>query len=109
MLYNKRKTIGVFAEKVKDEFQMRLCQGIIEEAELQGYNVTIFTNYGKYGQNNQHFIGDQMIWDLPCYEEFAGKEILSLSGGQHSRKSGGSSQLSCGKYDGDGRTYPAFY
>ena len=46
MLYNKRKTIGVFAEKVKDEFQMRLCQGIIEEAELQGYNVTIFTNYG---------------------------------------------------------------
>lgn len=36
MLQNKRKTIGVFAEKVKEEFQMRLCQGIIEEAELQG-------------------------------------------------------------------------
>ena len=77
MLQNKRKTIGVFAEKVKEEFQMRLCQGIIEEAELQGYNVAIFTNYGKYGQNNQHFIGDQMIWDLPCYEEFAGV-ILAL-------------------------------
>lgn len=77
MLQNKRKTIGVFAEKVKEEFQMRLCQGIIEEAELQGYNVAIFTNYGKYGQNNQHFIGDQMIWDLPCYEEFAGL-ILAL-------------------------------
>ena len=76
MLQNKRKTIGVFAE-VKEEFQMRLCQGIIEEAELQGYNVAIFTNYGKYGQNNQHFIGDQMIWDLPCYEEFAGL-ILAL-------------------------------
>ena len=77
MLQNKRKTIGVFAEKVKEEFQMRLCQGIIEEAELQGYNVAIFTNYGTYGQNNQHFIGDQMIWDLPCYEEFAGL-ILAL-------------------------------
>ena len=77
MLQNKRKTIGVFAEKVKEEFQMRLCQGIIEEAELQGYNVAIFTNYGKYGQNNQHFIGDQMIWALPCYEEFAGL-ILAL-------------------------------
>lgn len=77
MLYNKRKTIGVFAERVKDEFQMRLCQGIIEEAEQQGYNVTIFTNYGKYGHNNEHFIGDQMIWDLPCYEEFAGV-ILAL-------------------------------
>ena len=46
MLQNKRKTVGVFAEKVKEEFQMRLCQGIIEEAELQGYNVAIFTNYG---------------------------------------------------------------
>ena len=77
MLYNKRKTIGVFAERVKDEFQMRLCQGIIEEAEQQGYNVTIFTNYGKYGHNNEHFIGDQMIWDLPYYEEFAGV-ILAL-------------------------------
>lgn len=35
MLQNKRKTIGVFAEKVKEEFQMRLCQGIIEEANYR--------------------------------------------------------------------------
>lgn len=77
MFQNERKTIGVFTERVKEEFQMRLCQGIIEEAQKAGYNVTIFTNYGKYGHNNEHFIGDRMIWNLPDYKEFSGV-ILAL-------------------------------
>ena len=33
MFQNNRKTIGVFAEGVRYEFQRKLCQGIIEEAE----------------------------------------------------------------------------
>ena len=77
MFQNNRKTIGVFAEGVRYEFQRKLCQGIIEEAEKEGFNVAISSNYGKYGENNAHFFGDQMIWDLPEYEEFAGV-ILAL-------------------------------
>ena len=77
MFQNGRKTIGVFAERVKDEFQTRLCQGIIEEAQKEGYNVAVFANYGKYGHNNEHYIGDRMIWNLPDYQEFSGV-ILAL-------------------------------
>ena len=77
MFQNNRKTIGLFAEGVRYEFQRKLCQGIIEEAEKEGFNVAIFSDYGKYGENNAHFFGDQMIWDLPEYEEFAGV-ILAL-------------------------------
>ena len=43
MLHNKRKTIGVLAERVKDEFQMRLCQGFMEAAEQLVYYVAIFS------------------------------------------------------------------
>ncbi len=77
MFQNERKTIGVFAERVKDEFQTRLCQGIIKEAQKEGYNVAVFANYGKYGYNTEHFIGDRMIWNLPDYKEFSGV-ILAL-------------------------------
>lgn len=72
MFSNKRKTIGVFLERPTIEFQNLLCQGIISTAEKKGYNVAIFCPYGNYGKNDRHFAGDQMLFQLPQYEEFAG-------------------------------------
>ena len=59
MFQNNRKTIGVFAEGVRYEFQRKLCQGIIEEAEKEGFNVAIFfipfTKISKYIMNEKFY------------------------------------------------------
>lgn len=47
MFHNSRKTIGVFLERSASEFQNRLCQGIITGAKEIGYNVAVFSDYGK--------------------------------------------------------------
>lgn len=72
MFSNQRKTIGVFVESVLSEFPNRLCQGIISRAEEKGYNVAIFTPYGNYGENDLYFAGDNQLYQLPPYEDFAG-------------------------------------
>lgn len=72
MFSNHRKTIGVFAERTLSEFQNRMCQGIVREAEQRGYNVAIFSSYGNYGQNERYFEGDQHLYQLPPYEELSG-------------------------------------
>lgn len=77
MFSNERKTIGVFVERTLNEFQNRMCQGIITAAEQLGYNVAIFSAYGNYGQNERYFEGDQHLWQLPPYEELSGV-ILAL-------------------------------
>ena len=77
MFSNQRKTIGVFMERSTSEFQNKLCQGLIYEAERLGYNVAIFAAYGNYGQNERYFAGDQTLWEVPVYEDFAGI-ILAL-------------------------------
>lgn len=77
MCLNGRKTIGIFLEAMTREFPKRLCQGVIATAKEKGYNVVVFNSFGKYGDNNRHFTGDQMIFDLPPYEELDGV-ILAL-------------------------------
>ncbi len=77
MLSNQRKNIGVFLQRSINEFQNLLCQGIISEATERGYNVAVFSDYGKYGDNINHFIGDQALFRLPPYEQFDGV-ILAL-------------------------------
>ncbi len=77
MFSNQRKTIGVFQERAVDEFQNQLCQGIISEAKKTGYNVALFSSYGKYGNNDAHLIGDQKLFDFPLYEKLDGA-ILAL-------------------------------
>lgn len=72
MYGNKRRTIGVFLERAKSEFQNKLSQGIITKAEELGYNVAVFSCYGNYGQNDRYFEGDQNLWELPPYEELDG-------------------------------------
>ena len=59
MFSNSRKTIGVFLEQAGNEFQNRLCQGVITKAQELGYNVAVFSGYGNYGQNGRYFVGDQ--------------------------------------------------
>lgn len=77
MFSNSRKTIGVFLVQAGNEFQNRLCQGVITKAQELGYNVAVFSGYGNYGQNDRYFVGDQYLWDLPQYEELDGV-ILAL-------------------------------
>lgn len=76
MFSNGRKTIGVFLEASTGEFQRLLCKGVIEEAKERGYNVAVFHAYGKYGENNRHFRGDQSIYELAPWEELDGIVLL---------------------------------
>ena len=78
MLSNSRKTIAVILEGATGEFQKRLCDGISSRASRLGYNVAVFNAFGKYGQGNeQHFFGDQMIYNLAPWDEMDGV-ILAL-------------------------------
>lgn len=77
MFSNSRKTIGVILERSIEEFQKNLCEGILEEAGKRGYNVAVFSLYGKYGHNEEHFAGDQTLLELPDYGSFDGI-ILAL-------------------------------
>ena len=77
MFSNDRKTVGVFLEKASGEFQKVLCEGITKTAQQLGYNVAVFNAFGKYGDNERHFSGDQMIYDLAPWEELDGV-ILAL-------------------------------
>lgn len=72
MFSNGRKTIGVILERSIEEFQKKLCEGVLSEADKRGYNVAVFSLYGKYGQNEEHFSGDQTILELPDYENLDG-------------------------------------
>lgn len=86
MLSNGRKTVGIFLEVATKEFQKQLCQGVITTAKEKGYNVAVFSAYGKYGENIRHFQGDQVIFDLPAYEELDGVVLaLDTMGEQESR------------------------
>lgn len=77
MFSNSRKTIGVILERSIDEFQKKLCEGILSEADKRGYNVAVFSIYGKYGHNEEHFAGDQTLLELPDYEKLDGV-VLAL-------------------------------
>ena len=78
MLSNSRKTVAVILEGATGEFQKRLCDGISTSASRLGYNVAVFNAFGKYGEGNEdHFFGDQMIYNLVPWEEVDGV-ILAL-------------------------------
>lgn len=72
MFSNGRKTIGLFIFNTHGDFQSQICQGMAERAEQLGYNLAIFSSYGNYGTNNNYYLGEMAIFDLPAYEEFAG-------------------------------------
>ncbi len=72
MLGNNRKTIGIFAENTANEFQHKMCDGIIREARDRGYNVAIFSSYGSYGQSKLFCVGDMQLYQLPPYEDLDG-------------------------------------
>ncbi len=72
MFSNGRKTIGLFIFNTHGDFQSQICQGMAERTEQMGYNLAIFSSYGNYGTNNNYYIGEMAIFDLPSYDEFAG-------------------------------------
>lgn len=72
MFSNNRKTIGIFAENTANEFQHKLCDGIIREARNRGYNVAVFSSYGSYGQSKLFCVGDMQLYQLPPYEDLDG-------------------------------------
>lgn len=72
MFSNSRKTIGVFAENTANEFQHKLCDGIIRKARGLGYNVAIFSSFGSFGQSDAYYRGDMQLYQLPPYEKLAG-------------------------------------
>lgn len=76
MFSNGRKTIGIFTEAVDTEFPSLVCQGIIQEAQKRGYNVTIFTCYGNYGHYPEFYKGECKIFDLPPYDSLDGAVLL---------------------------------
>ncbi|MCH5266023.1 MAG: GGDEF domain-containing protein [Lachnospiraceae bacterium] len=77
MFSNHRKTIGVFLNRARSEFQNLLCKGVITEAEKKGYNVAIFSAFGNYGENEKYYEGEKQLYQLPDYENLDGV-ILAL-------------------------------
>lgn len=76
MLFNSRKTIGVIAENTANEFQHKLCNGIIRSAWELGYNVALFSSHGSYGQSELFRLGDTQFYQLPPYEELCGMILV---------------------------------
>ena len=76
MFNNGRKTIGVFAENMSSEVQLKVCDGIIREATAKGYNVALFSSQGSYGQSELFCIGDMQIYQFPPYEQLAGAILI---------------------------------
>ncbi len=76
MFSNNRKTIGVIVEAVANSFPNLLCQGLIQAAREKGYNVGIFSAYGRYGNRADYYKGDCKIYDLPPYEDLDGVVLL---------------------------------
>lgn len=73
MFSNGRKTIGLFIFNPHGDFQKRICRGMAVRAEQLGYNLAIFTSFGKYGSIDRGYeIGEIMIYDLPQYDKLAG-------------------------------------
>ena len=73
MFSNGRKTIGLFIFNPHGDFQNRICRGMAVRAEQLGYNLAIFTSFGKYGSIDRGYeIGEIMIYDLPQYDKLAG-------------------------------------
>lgn len=75
MFGNGRKTIGVFATQVHQEYQENLSRGICRRAAELGYNVAFFTSFLGYSEL-QYEIGECSIADLPWYENLDGIIIL---------------------------------
>lgn len=75
MFGNGRKTIGVFATQINQEYQATLTKGICKRAEEFGYNVALFTNFLGY-KEIQYIIGERNIANLPSYEALEGIIIL---------------------------------
>jgi diguanylate cyclase (GGDEF)-like protein len=75
MFRNNRKTIGVFATQINQEFQKVLIRGISKKAKELGYNVAFFTNFLGYGEI-QYEVGERSIADLPVYQDLDGIVIL---------------------------------
>lgn len=46
MFYNKRKTIGVFLNRAKLEFQQVLSRSLTETAKQCDYNIVFLTSFG---------------------------------------------------------------
>lgn len=72
MLWDERKTIGVFIFQPVKEFQKKLCQGITDEGKKQGYNILFFTAFGDYAHNARFVEGERQMIDLPPYEQLDG-------------------------------------
>jgi len=75
MFGNGRKTIGVFATQIHQEFQETLSRGICKRAKELGYNVAFFTNFLGYGEF-KYETGEKNIADLPRYEDLEGVIIV---------------------------------
>lgn len=58
MFSNKCKTIGVVIEKPSVECHRAICEGVAIAAQRLGYNVAIFNSFGRFGENERHFVGD---------------------------------------------------
>ena len=76
MFANNRKTIGVFIFRPVDEFQNKLCRGIIDGSSRYGLNVLFFTSFGDYAHNVRFVKGESCIVDLPPYEELDGAILV---------------------------------
>lgn len=77
MLDNGRKTIGVVAFQIVDSYQKLLCTGVQKRCKELGYNMVVFSSFGKLMDNKEFDIGESIIARIPDYERLDGLIIAT--------------------------------
>ena len=72
----KRITIAVVYSGINKEYQDMICQGIVDTAKLNRYNVAIFAPLSNTTAYSLHDTGEEKIYDLINYELFDALIIL---------------------------------
>lgn len=76
MLFNQRKTIGVFTNKADEHFRQSLFEGLTKEARRFDYNLAVFTTFGNHNSNNTYDEQEKIIVDLAPIEQLDGIVVV---------------------------------
>ncbi len=66
----RRITLAVVYSGINSEYQDKICQGIVDAAKLNRYNVAIFAPLSNTTSYSLHDTGEEKIYDLINYELF---------------------------------------
>ncbi len=76
MLFQNRKTIGVFTNKADEHFRQSLFAGLTREAKKYDFDLAVFTTFGNHNSNSIYDEQEKAIVDLAPLEKLDGIIIV---------------------------------